>query len=279
MTSHTQTARATDCALRLPENDEIVVPAHWSFGQLASLVGAPSAYLRQLPAPLAAINLQYGLTSHRAEQVKTLETDDGRTELRAVTGPDYGRIYDHSLVEAVQKIAGDGVRDTRWKVPGVLDWSSGVYNPRANVSKETTTLYASDRDVFLFLVDDLNPIEGAPPRRISRLFLPRLLLLELRGRREDAGARLLLSSRPSARTATSGASKTFRKSSSATTNAPRRASRRRPRPRLSASPTPRHSLSSTASSPHAPRLLLAPTTSARISCVSVLYAGALKAMR
>ena len=37
------------------------------------LVGAPAAYLRQLPAPLAGINLQYGLTSHRAEQVKTLE--------------------------------------------------------------------------------------------------------------------------------------------------------------------------------------------------------------
>jgi hypothetical protein len=30
----------------------------------------------------------------------------------------------------------------------------------ADVTKETTTLYASDRDVFLFLVDDLNPIEA-----------------------------------------------------------------------------------------------------------------------
>jgi hypothetical protein len=146
--------------LRMPESNETVAPTHWSFGQLASLVGAPAAYLRQLPAPLAAINLQYGLTSHRAEQVKTLETHDGHTELRAVTGPQYGRIYDHSLVEAVQKFAGDGVGDTRWKVPGVLDWSSGVYNPRVDVSKETTTLYASDRDVFLFLVDDLNPIEA-----------------------------------------------------------------------------------------------------------------------
>ncbi len=146
--------------LRLPENDETVAPTHWSFGQLASLVGAPASYLRQLPAPLAAINLQYGLASHRAEKVKTLETHDGRTDLRAVTGPDYGRIYDHELVAAVQRIAGDGVGDTRWKVPGVLDWSSGVYNPRVDVSKETTTLYASDRDVFLFLVDDLNPIEA-----------------------------------------------------------------------------------------------------------------------
>jgi hypothetical protein len=146
--------------LALPGGDAPVAPTHWSFGQLASLVGAPASYLRQLPAPLAAINLQYGLTSHRAEQVKTLETQDGRMELRAVTGPDYGRIYDHELVSAVKKIAGDGVGDTRWKVPGVLDWRTGIYDPNAEVSRESTTLYASDRDVFLFLVDDLNPIEA-----------------------------------------------------------------------------------------------------------------------
>jgi hypothetical protein len=146
--------------LLLPESDTPVAPTHWSFGQLSALVGAPASYLRQLPAPLAAISLQYGLTTHRAEQVKTLETEDGRMELRAVTGPDYGRIYDHELVSAVMKIAGDGVGDTRWKIPGVLDWSTGVYNPSAVVSRDSTTLYASDRDVFLFLVDDLNPIEA-----------------------------------------------------------------------------------------------------------------------
>jgi hypothetical protein len=147
-------------ALVLPGADRPAAPTHWSFGQLASLVGAPASYLRQLPAALAGINLQYGLTSHRAEQIKTLETDDGRTELRAVTGPDYGRIYDHELVAAVQRIAGDGRGDTRWKVPGVLDWRTGIYNPMVDISRDTTTLYASDRDVFLFLVDDLNPIEA-----------------------------------------------------------------------------------------------------------------------
>ena len=147
-------------ALILPGSAAPLAPTHWSFGQLASQVGAPATYLRQLPAPLAAINLQYGLTSHRAEQIKTLETDNGRIELRAVTGPDYGRIYDHELVEAVQRIAGNGTGDTRWKVPGVLDWSTGIYNPRVDITRDTTTLYASDRDVFLFLVDDLNPIEA-----------------------------------------------------------------------------------------------------------------------
>jgi hypothetical protein len=84
-------------ALIVPGADVPLAPTHWSLGQLATMVGAPSAYLRQLPAPLAAINLQYGLTSHRGELVKTLEVEDGRVELRAVTGPDYGRIFDHKL--------------------------------------------------------------------------------------------------------------------------------------------------------------------------------------
>jgi len=145
-------------ALAIPGRDTPVSPTHWSFGQLCGLVGAPSGYLRQLPAPLAGINLQHGLTSSRAELVKTLEAADGRVKLRAVTGPDYGRIWDHELVEAVMRIAGDGVGDTRWKVPGTLDWSTMVHNPFVEVTKDTTTLYASDRDVFLFLVDDTHPI-------------------------------------------------------------------------------------------------------------------------
>lgn len=147
-------------ALVVPGQDEPIAPTHWGFGQLCSLVGAPATYMRQLPAPLAGINLQHGLLSHRAELVKTLETDDGRIELRAVTGPDYGRIWDHELVAAVMKIAGNGIGDTMWKVPGVLDWATMTHNPFVDVTKDTTTLYASDRDVFLFLVDDTHPIEA-----------------------------------------------------------------------------------------------------------------------
>ena len=147
-------------SLIVPGRDEPISPTHWSFGQLCSLVSAPASYMRQLPAPLAGINLQHGLLSHRAELVKTLEADDGRIELRAVTGPDYGRIWDHELVAAVMKIAGNGTGDTRWKVPGVLDWATMMHNPFVDVTKDTTTLYASDRDVFLFLVDDTHPIEA-----------------------------------------------------------------------------------------------------------------------
>jgi hypothetical protein len=147
-------------SLIVPGQEQPIAPTHWSFGQLCSLVGAPATYMRQLPAPLAGINLQHGLSSHRAELVKTLEAEDGRIELRAVTGPDYGRIWDHELVAAVMKIAGNGVGDTMWKVPGVLDWATMTHNPFVDITKDTTTLYASDRDVFLFLVDDTHPIEA-----------------------------------------------------------------------------------------------------------------------
>jgi hypothetical protein len=151
-------------SLRAPDDGTPLSPTHWSFGQLCSLIGAPAAYMRALPAALAGINVQHGLIAHRGEQIKLLEVGDGagamRTEMRAVTGPDYGRIWDHELVSAVMTFAGDGVGDTRWKVPGVLDWGSMTYNPYVDVDRDTTTLYASDRDVFLFLVDDTHPIEA-----------------------------------------------------------------------------------------------------------------------
>lgn len=149
---------AEGLTLLAPGDDRPIAPTNWSFGQLSSLVGAPASYLRNLPAALAGINLQHGLIHHRGEQVKLLQTEDGRTELRAATGAEYGRIWDHELVAAVMNFAGDGTGDTRWKVPGTIDWSNMRYNPNVDITRETTTLYASDRDVFLFLVDDRNPI-------------------------------------------------------------------------------------------------------------------------
>ncbi len=142
------------------ENGEVITtqPNHYSFGQLCSLAQTPASYLRKLPAALAGINLQYGIQNLRTEKVKTYITKNGHTELRAATVADYGRIFDYEVVQAVQNIAGNGIGDTHWKVPGVLNWQDGTYNPDAAITKESTTLFASDRDIFLFLVDDKHPI-------------------------------------------------------------------------------------------------------------------------
>lgn len=134
-----------------------VAPSHWSFGQLARLAEAPAAHLRRLPTQLVSDELNYLM--RYARDVESVKLYHDKDSLMAATGPNYGRIFDYELVDAVRQIAGNGTGDQRWKVPGCLDWGSGKYNPEHPITKESTTLYASDRDVFMFLVDDRNPIE------------------------------------------------------------------------------------------------------------------------
>ena len=43
------------------------------------------------------------------------------------------------------------------KGAGLLDWSRMTQKPFVDVTKNMLTLYASDRHVFLFLVDDVHP--------------------------------------------------------------------------------------------------------------------------
>jgi hypothetical protein len=149
--------------IRLIADGKAIEATNHSFHQLAQIAKAPASYLRTLPAPLLATNLNYGLqAAEQREQAFYLRSSDAGTDLRGITSSKYGRIYDRDVVDAVMQIAGNGVGDTRWKVPGTIDWSGkhGVtYNPKVDITKENTTLYASDRDLFLFLVDDMNPIE------------------------------------------------------------------------------------------------------------------------
>lgn len=128
--------------------DRILAPTNFAFGQLAQYAQAPASYLRRLPPELAAINLQWGLEKDALrEDALVLGQSNGGNYLRAMTSTSYGRIWDHQVVEAVQKANEDG----RWQVPAA---SYTTTNP-----KRATTLYASDRDVFIFLVDPKNPIE------------------------------------------------------------------------------------------------------------------------
>jgi hypothetical protein len=107
-----------------------------------------------VPVPLARVNLEYGLEMGEAgrQDAKLLyqlpasdASDHGAA--RAFTSTTYGRIWDAQVVAAVQKIN----QDNRWHVP------LKAYDGQN--SKQATTLYASDRDVFVFLVDEARPID------------------------------------------------------------------------------------------------------------------------
>lgn len=143
-------------AVGLP-GGELLGPTHWSFGQLASLADFSAKELRKLPTQISQDIFNYMMRNVRS--TPELKVYGYEQTLRAAVGPRYGWIKDIDVVEAVQQIAGNGTGDMRWKIPGVLDWSTHLYDPFAPVTSDSTTLYASDRDVFIFLVDDTHPIE------------------------------------------------------------------------------------------------------------------------
>lgn len=143
--------------LRGPDGNAVAL-TNWSFGQLAQRAGAPAGYLRELPGPMAADCINYGL--HVARDVQDLGVllykNGGPAELRAVTGPTYGRIWNNTITKALIKQFGDG-RTGDFRIPG-------EFGKEVEITKRNTTLYASDRDMFVFLADEKHRIE-VPNRR------------------------------------------------------------------------------------------------------------------
>ena len=125
---------------------ELSTTTHWSFGQLCSLASpgnSPASYFREtrMPASMIADCLNYNLRFTRGvEDVGVLLTrGDEFSELRSVNGPNYGRVYDADVVDALIDRFGDGVTG-QWRVPG-------EFGKAVNVTKDNTTLFASDRDI------------------------------------------------------------------------------------------------------------------------------------
>lgn len=147
-------------------------PTHYSFGQIASLAKAPAGYLRTLHPALVADALNYGMQFNRdVEEVgvlrtKTMVEGNGmvgtvdqiagdslveHVELRAATGPNYGRVWDVDIINMLRNRFGDG-RTGDFRVPG-------EFGQDVPITRDNTTLYASDRDMFVFLADENNRVE------------------------------------------------------------------------------------------------------------------------
>lgn len=127
-------------------------PTNWSFNQIAGLSQSPAAYLRTLPSPIAADAINYKMRfSRNVEDVGLLLYKNGTSELLSANGPNYGRVWNSDVVDSLIKKFGNGV-DGDWRVPG-------EFGKSVKITKDNTTLYASDRDMFVFLADEKNRIE------------------------------------------------------------------------------------------------------------------------
>jgi hypothetical protein len=105
-----------------------------------------------LPAPVAADCINFGMQYERdAQDIGVLLTKNGESTIRAMTGPRYGRVWNDDVIAALMDRFGDGVTGD-FRVPG-------VFGKAVQVDRENTTLYAGDRDMFVFLADEINRIE------------------------------------------------------------------------------------------------------------------------
>lgn len=170
---------------------------HHSFGQLGSYAGAPPSYMRKLPATLATQCLNHGIkdfVSKTKAEGSTLSSevslllyseDGGKTDalIRAITSTGYTRVWDHQVFESLLEFEGRG-----WKVPPARP--SGR-DPRSREATEEDVnrlvgthglsvavgdlispagIYASDHDMWCFMIDEDHPIDDGAGHRLGRGF-------------------------------------------------------------------------------------------------------------
>lgn len=149
--SHVELVATPDGSIAMNGETPPAYLTNWAFGQLATAVGAPAKYLRSLPPDMVKDCLKYGLrrSSGRCKVMLRSSPFSNRSGedlyTAAFTGPTYGRIWDADVIESLMA-AIDG---TNWHVPSAL----------RNYGSDNAGLYASDRDMFAFFVNDENPVE------------------------------------------------------------------------------------------------------------------------
>jgi hypothetical protein len=96
-----------------------------------------------------------------------------------MTGPKYGRIWNNDVLAALMDRFGDG-RSGDFRIPG-------EFGAEVEITRDNTTLFAGDRDMFIFLADEVNRID-LPGRRdgqageLARGFLRVQILRSARAR-------------------------------------------------------------------------------------------------
>jgi hypothetical protein len=149
---------------------------HWSFGQLATIAGAPPSYLRTLPAAIASLAINHGLKRQRREQHQLFVERDEPGTVHAVTSPRYARVQHHELAGRVLDLM---ALHPAWHLP--LGYRDGEFG----AEKVPSGAYLGDRDMFLFLVDGNRGLDDPTDKSDAGLFRGFIL------RNSDVGAAAL----------------------------------------------------------------------------------------
>jgi len=159
---------------------------NWAFGQVCQKVNAPASYLRTLPSTLAVQNLNHGFTKPIDEEenyAKLMFHKNGSLVLRAATSLKYKRVWNADIISSLQRYVPMG-----WQVPPARP--AGVKNERTRIATSADVLrlqkgglsinegdtiapaglYASDHDMFVFMVNETNPVNDGTGHGLGRGF-------------------------------------------------------------------------------------------------------------
>jgi hypothetical protein len=192
--SYEESARYRDLEL-VADSDEVRLVSrdgyfarftNYAFGQISARAKAPAEYLRRLPAPLATDNLQYGLTALRDdnERARVLIFDEDNDDhlVRGFTSDAYVRVWNSQIVNELRFLRDDG-----WRTPPARPNGLGgrtriatehdvLREGRMGLSVKVgdtigpAGLYASDRDMFVFMVNEDSFIETPTGGHLARGF-------------------------------------------------------------------------------------------------------------
>ena len=129
---------------------------HYAMGQLCGRAGAPAGFVRQLPAPLAVAVLSDRLAARpdQGAPANLLFHRNGGLVLRATLTDNYVRVWNHEVIARLLDLA-----DQHNLTPArqTFTWDGSPLPPEA---QRPPSLYASDHDMFAFMMSRGRSLEG-----------------------------------------------------------------------------------------------------------------------
>lgn len=153
---------------------------HYAFGQLARSIQAPADYLRELPTNIAADAMNAGLArfAPTMSERNVLFHKNGALTVRAIVSEVYERVWNADVCRFLLKLGEEGWKAPAGRHPGIAGVQSriatdadilpGQINIHAGDAIAPSGLYASDHDMFAFLVSPDHIIEDGAGGALMR---------------------------------------------------------------------------------------------------------------
>ncbi len=163
---------------------------NWGFSQLCQKVNAPMSYLQSLPAPIVANCLNSALEKQDHRDISNLLFQyDGNNSplLRCLASDSYSRIWNFEIAQRLLDL-----EQSNWRVPPARPNYFGNKNGNTRIATEQDVLlsnssggglsvevgdliapaglYASDHDMFVFMINEHNRIDDGSNGGLSRGF-------------------------------------------------------------------------------------------------------------